>query len=134
MIALASGLRVYLACGVTDMRKGMTGLAMLVQQTLAEDPFGGAVFAFRGRRAGLIKLIWHDGVGLCMLTKRLEQGQFAWPSASTAGRISRDKFRGLTPQTLAPTRRHRSSPRGADSARNPAGRPRLAAADAARSA
>ena len=54
MIALASGLRVYLACGVTDMRKGMTGLAMLVQQTLAEDPFGGAVFAFRGRRAGLI--------------------------------------------------------------------------------
>ena len=42
MIALASGLRVYLACGVTDMRKGMTGLAMLVQQTLAEDPFGGA--------------------------------------------------------------------------------------------
>ena len=54
MIALATGLRVYLACGVTDMRKGMTGLAMLVQQTLEEDPFGGAVFAFRGRRAGLI--------------------------------------------------------------------------------
>ncbi len=50
MIALATGLRVYLACGVTDMREGMTGLAMLVQQTLAEDPFGGAVFAFRGRR------------------------------------------------------------------------------------
>ena len=87
MIALASGLRVYLACGVTDMRKGMEGLSMLVQQTLAEDPFGGAVFAFRGRRAGLIKLIWHDGVGLCMLTKRLEQGQFVWPSASTTGRI-----------------------------------------------
>ena len=64
------------------MRKGMTGLAMLVQQILAEDPFGGAVFAFRGRRAGLIKLLWHDGVGLCMLTKRLEQGQFVWPSAS----------------------------------------------------
>ncbi len=87
MIALASGLRVYLACGVTDMRKGMAGLAMLVQQTLAEDPFGGAVFAFRGRRAGLIKLIWHDGVGLCMLTKRLERGQFTWPSASTTGRV-----------------------------------------------
>src|ERR1700692_5080370 len=88
MIALATGLRVYLACGVTDMRKGMTGLAMLVQQTLEEDPFGGAVFAFRGRRAGLIKLIWHDGVGLCMLTKRLEQGQFAWASATTRGRIA----------------------------------------------
>ena len=88
MIALASGLRVYLACGVTDMRKGMTGLAMLVQQSLAEDPFGGTVFAFRGRRAGLIKLIWHDGVGLCMLTKRLEQGQFAWPTTSTTGKIA----------------------------------------------
>jgi transposase len=88
MIALASGLRVYLACGVTDMRKGMVGLSMLVQQSLAEDPFSGAVFAFRGRRAGLIKLIWHDGIGLCMLTKRLERGQFAWPSASTTGRIT----------------------------------------------
>ncbi len=88
MITLAPGLRVYLACGVTDMRKGMVGLAMLVQQTLSEDPFGGAVFAFRGRRAGLIKLIWHDGVGLCLLTKRLEQGQFVWPSASTTGRIT----------------------------------------------
>ncbi len=66
----------------------MVGLAMLVQQTLGEDPFGGAVFAFRGRRAGLIKLIWHDGVGLCMLTKRLEHGQFLWPSASATGRIA----------------------------------------------
>jgi transposase len=66
----------------------MTGLAMLVQQTLDEDPFGGAVFAFRGRRAGLIKLIWHDGIGLCMLTKRLEQGQFAWPSSTTTGRVT----------------------------------------------
>jgi transposase len=88
MITLAPGLRVYLACGVTDMRKGMVGLSMLVQQGLAEDPFAGAVFAFRGRRAGLIKLIWHDGIGLCMLTKRLERGQFVWPSASTTGRIA----------------------------------------------
>ena len=87
MISLASGLHIYLACGVTDMRKGMVGLAMLVQQSLAEDPFSGAVYAFRGRRAGLIKMIWHDGVGLCMLTKRLERGPFVWPSAETMGRI-----------------------------------------------
>jgi hypothetical protein len=46
------------------------------------------VFAFPGRRAGLIKLLWHDGVGLCMLSKRLEQGQFVWPSSSTTGRIA----------------------------------------------
>ncbi len=61
MITLASGLRVFLACSVTDMRKGMTGLAMLVQQTLTEDPFGGAVFAFRGRRAGLWMIVIRPG-------------------------------------------------------------------------
>lgn len=88
MIALSPSARVYLACGVTDMRKGAVGLAMLVQQSLSEDPFDGSVYAFRGRRSGLIKLIWHDGLGLCMLTKRLEQGQFHWPSATTTGRIS----------------------------------------------
>jgi transposase len=88
MIALSPGGRVYLACGVTDMRKGAVGLAMLVQQGLSEDPFDGSLYAFRGRRSGLIKLIWHDGVGLCMLTKRLERGQFHWPSASTTGRIA----------------------------------------------
>ena len=87
MISLDSGVRIYLACGVTDMRKGMTGLAMLVQQSLAEDPFSGAIYAFRGRRAGLVKLLWHDGIGLCLLTKRLKRGQFAWPSATTTGRI-----------------------------------------------
>jgi len=101
MIALAPGARIYLACGITDMRKGMVGLAMLVQQGLAEDPFSGALYAFRGRRAGrastrvrVIKLLWHDGIGLCMLTKKLEHGQFVWPSTTTTGRIA------LTPAQL----------------------------------
>src|SRR4051812_48016071 len=85
MIALPPGVRVYLACGTTDMRKGMAGLAMLVQQDLAENPFDGALYAFRGRRAGLIKLLWHDGVGLCLLTKKLERGHFIWPSTPTTG-------------------------------------------------
>jgi transposase len=88
MIALPAGVRVSLACGTTDMRKGMAGLAMLVQQELSENPFDGALYAFRGRRAGLIKLLWHDGVGLCLLTKKLEQGQFIWPSTTTTGRIA----------------------------------------------
>jgi transposase len=88
VIALPPGVQVYLACGTTDMRKGMASLAMLVQQGLAGDPFGGALFAFRGRRAGLIKLLWHDGIGMCLLTKRLEQGQFVWPSTATTGRIA----------------------------------------------
>jgi transposase len=82
MIALQSDVRVYLACGYTDMRKGMQGLAMLVQRVLA-DPFNGALYAFRGRRGNLLKLVWHDGLGLCMLTKRLERGHFIWPMTST---------------------------------------------------
>lgn len=84
MIAPPTGVRVYLACGYTDMRKGARGLTMLVQQVLAQNPFEeGTVYGFRGRRSKLLKLIWHDGIGLCMLTKRLERGQFIWPMAST---------------------------------------------------
>ena len=94
MISAPPGLRVYLACGTTDMRKGMDGLAMVVQQRLAEDPFGGAVYAFRGRRGSLMKLLWHDGIGLCLLAKRLERGHFIWPMTST-GAVS------LTPSQLA---------------------------------
>ena len=90
MIALQSDVRVYLACGYTDMRKGMHGLAMLVQQVLSEDPFNGALYAFRGRRGNLLKLVWHDGIGLCMLTKRLERGHFI--SWRRAGRPDRRKI------------------------------------------
>src|SRR5208282_375433 len=77
------GVRVWLACGRTDMRKGMDGLAMLAQQVLNDDPFGGAVFAFRGRRGGIVKLLWYDGQGLCLYTKRLERGHFVWPVTDT---------------------------------------------------
>ena len=63
MITPPPGVQVYLACGYTDMRKGMATLAMLVQQTLGHDPFSGAIYAFRGRRGGLIKVLWHDGDG-----------------------------------------------------------------------
>jgi transposase len=87
MIAASAGVRVYLACGTTDMRRGMAGLAMQVQQILAHNPFDGTIFAFRGKRGGLIKLLWHDGIGLCLLTKRLERGHFIWPMTST-GTIS----------------------------------------------
>ncbi len=69
MMGPPPGVRVWLACGRTDMRKGMDGLAMLAQQVLNEDPFGGALFAFRGKRGGLVKLLWHDGQGLLGLTR-----------------------------------------------------------------
>jgi transposase len=82
VISLPSGVRVHLACGVTDLRKGFDGLAMLVQQQLREDPFGGHVFVFRGRRGDLIKALYWDTQGLCLFAKRLESGRFTWPRLS----------------------------------------------------
>jgi transposase len=87
MIALPSGTRVWVAAGVTDMRKGMDGLAALVQTTLAEDPFSGHIFVFRGRRGDLVKLVWWSGDGLCLFAKRLERGRFVWPQA-TSGTVA----------------------------------------------
>ena len=87
MIALPSGTRVWVAAGVTDMRKGMDGLAALVQTMLAENPFSGHIFVFRGRRGDLVKLVWFDGDGLCLFAKRLERGRFVWPQA-TSGTVS----------------------------------------------
>jgi transposase len=86
MIALASGTRVWLATGVTDMRKGFDGLAALVATTLQADPFSGHVFVFRGRRGDRIKLLWYAGDGLCLFAKRLERGRFVWPQAQS-GRV-----------------------------------------------
>lgn len=62
MIGPGTGVRVYLACGVTDMRKGITGLAAVAQQVLKQIPTSGAVFAFRGRRGDRIKLLYWDGL------------------------------------------------------------------------
>lgn len=83
MIALPAGTRVWIAAGVTDMRRGMDGLAALVQTALAEDPFSGHVFIFRGRRGDLIKALWWSGDGMCLFAKRLERGRFVWPQATS---------------------------------------------------
>ena len=83
MIGPPGGARVWLAAGITDMRKGFDGLAALVQQALTEDPFSGQVFVFRGRRGDLVKLLWWDGDGLCLFAKRLERGKFIWPRATS---------------------------------------------------
>jgi transposase len=80
MIPIPSGVRVWLAAGHTDMRRGFDGLALMVQETLKRDPHSGHLFVFRGRRGGLIKVLWHDGQGLCLFAKRLERGRFIWPS------------------------------------------------------
>ena len=82
MIALPPGARVWLACGVTDMRRGMPGLALMVQQGLGRDPHAGDVYVFRGKGASLVKILWHDGVGMSLYMKRLEAGKFIWPTAT----------------------------------------------------
>lgn len=94
MIGLPAGTRVWLAAGLTDMRRGFDGLAALVQSALTQDPFSGHIFVFRGRRGDIIKLLWWDGQGMCLLAKRLEKGRFIWPQADS-GSVS------LTPAQLS---------------------------------
>lgn len=80
MIPVPVNSRVWIAAGVTDMRKGFAGLSALVQDVLKQDPYAGHLFVFRGRRGDLIKIIWWDGQGACLFSKRLEAGRFVWPS------------------------------------------------------
>lgn len=101
LIGVPTGTRVWLAAGVTDMRKGFDGLAALVQKQIpeskdgkdangaAEDAFSGHIFVFRGRRGDKIKLLWWSGDGMCLFAKRLERGRFIWPNPTTisSGRV-----------------------------------------------
>ena len=83
MISLPGRTRVWIAAGVTDMRKGMDGLAAVVQTALGERPFSGDVFVFRGKRGDLLKLLWWSGDGMNLYVKRLERGRFVWPQATS---------------------------------------------------
>ena len=80
MIPVPASTRIWLAGGVTDMRKGFVGLSALTEKVLRQDPYSGHLFVFRGRRGDLIKVIWWDGQGACLFSKRLERGRFVWPS------------------------------------------------------
>ena len=79
MMVPSRPVRVLVATKPVDFRKGMDGLAALVQEYLKADPFSGTMFVFRAKRADRVKLIWWDGSGLCLFAKRLEQGAFRWP-------------------------------------------------------
>ena len=94
MIELRTGTKIWIAAGVTDMRRGFDGLSAKVQTVLEQQPFSGHVFVFRGRRGDIVKLLWWDGDGLCLFSKRLERGRFIWPQAAN-GTVS------LTPAQLA---------------------------------
>lgn len=98
MIPIPQGVRVWLATGHTDMRKGFDGLALSVQEVLKRDPHGGNLFVFRGRRGDLIKVLWHDGQGACLFAKRLEKGRFIWPQINANGPA--DATVPLTPAQL----------------------------------
>jgi transposase len=90
MISFPANTRIWIAAGVTDMRRGFTGLSAAVQTRLEADPMSGHVFVFRGRRGDLIKVLWFDGDGLCLFAKRLERGRFVWPKADS-GTVSLSK-------------------------------------------
>lgn len=87
MIPVPANTKIWLAAGVTDMRKGFNGLSAFAEKVLERDPFSGHLFVFRGRRGDLVKVIWYDGQGACLFAKRLERGRFVWPSLQR-GRVS----------------------------------------------
>ncbi|MFT4196946.1 MAG: IS66 family insertion sequence element accessory protein TnpB [Pseudoxanthomonas sp.] len=91
---MGTGVRVWLATGYTDMRCGFPSLALRVQEVLKHDPFGGHLFCFRGKRGDMIKIVWHDGLGACLFTRRLEKGRFIWPAVE-GGAVS------ITPAQLS---------------------------------
>jgi transposase len=79
-----------------DFRKGAEGLASLVRETMKADPFSGAIYVFRAKRADRVKLIYWDGTGLCLFAKRLEDGKFRWPNVQDSMmRLSAAEFSAL---------------------------------------
>ncbi len=94
MIPVPSNARIWVAAGVTDMRRGFNTLAAQTEKVLELDPYSGHLFVFRGRRGDLLKIIWWDAQGACLFIKRLERGRFVWPAAKD-GKVS------LSPSQLA---------------------------------
>lgn len=87
---------IYVACGYTDLRKGIDGLSLLVQKSFALDPFGDSLFLFCGKRNDRIKALYWEGDGFVLLYKRLESGRFQWPrTQAQAQLITPQQFRWL---------------------------------------
>ncbi len=106
MIGPTGAVRVLVATTPVDFRKGAEGLAALVRETMKADPFSGAVYVFRAKRADRVNLIYWDGTGVCLFAKRLEDGKFRWPNVRdgvmrlsaaefSALRVSRDREHGF---------------------------------------
>jgi transposase len=80
MLTLSSAQRVYLACGVTDLRKSIDGLAALVQEGFGLDPFSPCLFVFCNRERNKLKILYWDHNGFWLFYRRLERGRFQWPT------------------------------------------------------
>jgi len=109
MFVWSAATRIYLALGATDLRQGFDGLYALVQQRLELDPLSGHVFVFTNRRRSRLKLLFWDGRGLWLCSKRLERGRFRWPMAAEGDsklRLSAEELAALLGGLdLAATRR-----------------------------
>ncbi len=86
MLILPPSVRIFAAPGATDLRLGFDGLAGRVREVLQRDPLSGALFLFSNARRTRVRIIYFDGTGLWLMTKRLEQGTFAWPVATDGQR------------------------------------------------
>lgn len=94
ILGASAEIQVLVATKPVDFRKQADGLAAIVQQVHATDPFSGAIYVFRSKRSDRVKLLWWDGTGICLLSKRLETGQFRWPDI-------KDGLMRLTPSQLS---------------------------------
>lgn len=97
MLSFTGSLKVFVALEACDMRKGFEGLYALASERLGEDPKSGAIFVFSNRRHTRLKLLYWDGTGLWIMSKRLEKGTFSWPKSSD---LKSAKLK-LTPEALA---------------------------------
>lgn len=96
MIGPSGQVRVLVATRPVDFRKGADGLAALVRETMGADPFSGAVYVFRAKRADRVKLIFWDGTGMVLISKRLEEGEFRWPKVQDGAiRLTAAEFSAL---------------------------------------
>ncbi|EYD77499.1 Mobile element protein [Rubellimicrobium mesophilum DSM 19309] len=96
MIGPSGQVRVLVATRPVDCRKGADGLAALVRETMGADPFSGAVYVFRAKRADRVKLIFWDGSGVVLISKRLEEGEFRWPKVQDGAiRLTAAEFSAL---------------------------------------
>jgi transposase len=94
MFAMGAATRIYVATGATDMRKGFCGLEGLIRERLESDPTSGHIFLFANARRDRLKLVYFDGSGLWVCSKRMERGRLCWPEPSNGSKmqLSHEQF------------------------------------------